>query len=169
MRINTNLNRAMAAVVLTLVPGCSLWRSPARTTKLNTGMSERSMLEMTEQKDRKRDATALFLHQDSAKHRYELLIWPKGKFSFSADSGFSGEAAQVMLSGSRQDFGWSAGATELKEVDKGKLTLAQEKHNKSDVQRQTVATAAGSGWKWLLAGMLCMGLFGVWLYWKTKN
>lgn len=43
--------------------------------------------------------TNRLLLQDSTQSAYRVEIWPMGKFSYSIDSGFVGQAQQVLISG----------------------------------------------------------------------
>lgn len=43
--------------------------------------------------------TNRLLLQDSTQSAYRVEIWPIGKFSYSADSGFVGQAQQVLING----------------------------------------------------------------------
>lgn len=45
------------------------------------------------------DSKVLRFYSDSSSYEEEVLIWPKGKFSFSPGTGFFGEAEKVQLKG----------------------------------------------------------------------
>lgn len=45
------------------------------------------------------DALVFRIYSDSNSYEEEVLIWPKGKFSYSPGTGFFGEAEKVQLKG----------------------------------------------------------------------
>ena len=97
---------------------------------------------------------------DSAGHHSIVQIWPKGRFTFSADAGFEGEADKVMVSSDS----WQAKVklslkdSTVKSSDELKFNGSRKEAVKAE-KKNTVKTETPAFW--LLMGLTVLAIAGV--------
>ncbi|WP_316746916.1 hypothetical protein [Pedobacter gandavensis] len=69
-------------LLLAGITGCGLFKNTAKSSKEVAS-----------------EATVLRFYSDSSSYQEEVLIWPKGEFSYSPGTGFFGEAEKVQVKG----------------------------------------------------------------------
>lgn len=146
--------------------GCSLLKSSKVITEQSKQLHESNTdLTFSEKKDVTRKSTDFVLYSDSMNHDYKIQFWPKGVFTFSAESGFVGEADSILISGRNRDRFSYSGMTRFEERDVGKLE-GKFKQRAQLVSNQQAKIKTGSvSWLWVFAGLLAAGF---WL-WRYKN
>jgi hypothetical protein len=147
----------LVAAVLLLFSSCGGMRNVDRSSehmrsKTDSSMKVRQLALVQENKA----SESLVLINDSLNNRYQVLIWPRGKFSYSAEKGFEGTAEKILISG-RVKKGHRAVAktltSEHKDVLK-KTDVAVQNHSEA-LQRSTAIKKVLS-WKTVLSYALVL-------------
>lgn len=159
--------RCMAGLLLLTSMGCGLWNSGKKTSQEQHVQSlEEKSMGLVAQHKRSTLTESFSFRQDSSGNQYQIMIWPKGKIVFSADSGFRGEAERVLISGKKTAYGTAAAALQKKEQDTGKIALHTSGRKAVNSATTTLSTAPIPWWKWALA---LAGLLGLLVLYKKYN
>lgn len=150
-------------LLLSLSVGCGLFSNTrASKEKAYLRQANKTDLEILEQKNLIKDSTGFIFYADSARHDYTIQFWPKGRFTFTAENGFSGEADSILIKGSsREQVGYSR-MVRLQEKDQGSVKGKLLASNKTSLEH-TVKTNS-VWWKWIGDGLILIVSIVVLLY-----
>jgi len=97
------MNRWNIAVMMLFVfTSCALFKRTEKTAgQSHLSQSNLNQLSNTEESTRLTNASTMRYLKDSSQLAYSIQLWPKGKFTFLPDGGFSGEFDSVKLQGNR--------------------------------------------------------------------
>lgn len=103
---------------------------------------------------------------DSSQHEFMLSVWPKGKFSFSLDSGFKGEAEKVELHG-RQAKQTSKLLQHTRVQDSSAISASTstQSERSSEVQKHK---KSWGGSVWVILLLFLVSAYGVWRVLKSR-
>ena len=165
--LNPMIRAAILILLCLLIQGCALLTGQKKEQQTAKSSSE-TVLELHGVNNLKENSLLLNLvdRKDSTVTNAQLEIWPKGKFSFSPEHGFVGEAERLK---------WHGQATSAASLQQ-RLTLTSE-HEQLEVldldlnQQQKVQAQVKtirSSWQgWLLLLLLVTpGLFIVFRHWR---
>jgi hypothetical protein len=132
-------------LVLLILSSCRILKKDQLTLKK---LDQKEQLQITEQRNTHSQQSQLLLI-DSSHKDFTMLLWPKGKFTFSVANGFDGEAEKILIKG-RQS---SQKMLSLKQETQHdgttrKAAYSNEKENTVMVKKNTFAM--GYNWYWLL-------------------
>jgi hypothetical protein len=138
---------------------CQLLRKEKVTLKQQ---SEKGELQILGQRHTLSQQNQLVLI-DSSHNDFELILLPKGKFTFSMANGFEGEAQQLMIKGKHT----SQKVLNIEQEKKQdsiqyKANYANEKESSTTIKKNKIST----GYNWLLLLALPV-LYG--FYWLNKR
>ena len=161
------MNRVVIILLLFLLStACNLFKNTSTAIdQSHQLLTKQTSLKNLEEKDRNSTSNRLTFYKDSDHQQYQVQFWPKGRFTFSSEQGFSGEADQVIISGNLNRTATAAQLVHVDEQDKGKIStnLSQQEKKVFD-QRQKVSKSFVS-WKWVLAGIVILSIM-LWLGYK---
>ncbi len=85
--------------------GCGLLKQTVKTTASSRQDSIlKTQFKAKDAQEAVKQTLSLTTHRDSAGAVYSMVLWPKGKFTFSTENGFEGEADSVLLTGENWAF-----------------------------------------------------------------
>lgn len=85
--------------------GCGMLRQTVKTVDASRQDSTvKTQVKVKDEQETVKQTWSLTTGKDSAGAIYHLSVWPKGRFTFSAEKGFEGEADSVQLSGENWAF-----------------------------------------------------------------
>ena len=85
--------------------GCGLLKQTAKTTALSRQDSTlKTQFKAKDAQEVVKQTLSLTVNSDSAGTIYSMLLWPKGRFTFSTEKGFEGEADSMKLTGANWAF-----------------------------------------------------------------
>ena len=106
---------------------------------------------LVENRDWLNRSNALTLYADSSNQDYTIQLWPKGRFSYSAETGFSGEADKILITGKSKSGSSSLATVDSEESDQGKTEIQTNlKEGTSSSQKDKLKKSSVS-WKVVLA------------------
>ncbi|MBB6498992.1 hypothetical protein [Pedobacter cryoconitis] len=156
-------------LLLSLSAGCGLFSNTrASKEKAYLRQANKTDLEILEQKNLIKDSTGFIFYADSARHDYTIQFWPKGRFTFTAENGFSGEAHSILIKGSsREQVGYSR-MVRLQEKDQGSVKEKLRVSNRA-IHKQAHIVKTNSDWgKWVGGGLILIAIIGLLLYLLKK-
>ena len=125
--------------------GCGLLRQTDKTE----GSSRRDSISKTEvsvkdEKTAAKQTLSLTINKDSTGAIYQLLVWPKGRFTFSSEKGFEGEADSIQLNGENWAFENHSEilSTDEQQTVKSAVQGKQEVNAKSVQEKRTTSSYA---------------------------
>ena len=106
---------------------------------------------LLEKRDWLNKRSGITLYADSSNQDYTIQLWPKGRFSYSAETGFTGEADKVLISGRSNKGSSSSRMVHAEESDQGKTEIQTNlKEGASSSQKDKLKKSSVS-WKVVLA------------------
>lgn len=85
--------------------GCGLLRQTVKTTASSRQDSTiKTQFKAKDAQEAVKQTLSLTANRDSAGATYNMLLWPKGRFTFSTEKGFEGEADSIQLNGENWAF-----------------------------------------------------------------
>lgn len=147
--------------------GCGLLKQTVKTVDATRQDSTlKTEVNLKDERELVKKSLSLTTKRDAAGATYQLLLWPKGKFTFSAEKGFEGEADSIRLNG--EDWAFENHSEILSTDDQQKAQLAvegkQELKTKSVQEKTSIKSYADYK---LIIGLTVM-LF-VLLFWFLKK
>jgi len=155
------------AVMLISMFGCNLLKNTStESAKSKQNYGEKFQMDLLEQKKLEMNKGSLFIHQDSSVQDYTVQLWPKGAFTYSASSGFSGEADHILITGRKKFAVRDSTSTQLRIQDSGRVE-GQLKQQVQYKNKDTNTTKTASPPSLLILGILLMIIVaGIWLFKK---
>ena len=150
-----------AFVVVTLT-ACQLLRKDKLSVKK---LSEKQELQGVAQKTTHSEQNQLVLI-DSSHHDFTMVLWPKGKFTFSLINGFEGEAEKIFIRG-KQTQQKLLNMKHEKRQDSAafKVNYSNQKQSSNSVQKNKINV--GYNWGWVLVLLVIFVL--IWGYMRFKR
>ena len=106
---------------------------------------------LLEKRDWLNKRSGITLYTDSSNQDYTIQLWPKGRFSYSAETGFAGEADKIMIRGKSKKGSSSSKMVRTEESDQGKTEIQTNlKEGASSSQKDKLKKSSVS-WKVVLA------------------
>jgi len=166
MRVTFLCGRVNALLCLSLtIQSCGLMKKTE-----NTKMQSSSLLDIsnhsksTHALQTNTKSLHMIFEKDSVQQAYQVQLWPKGKFTFSAAHGFEGEAERIIISG------------ELQQHSKHRELSTSEQQNKEHQQTEKQVTktqkeseknekkSSSADFRWVIMGIILLVFGGIWLY-----
>jgi hypothetical protein len=157
---NFNLNHSLLltrskypllAGLLLVLSSCGGMRNVEKDRAKEQIVLDRSMsLQYLDRLKSERKIKSLLFKKDSSSGSYQVQIWPKGNFKFSADQGFEGNAAQVLVQGTTQQVGETLSKNVVAEQSDQLTSTALEKEGHSNRLEVSRAIKKQVSWKTLL-------------------
>jgi hypothetical protein len=150
------MKQIFTIIIILSLCSCQLLKKDKQILKK---LSQQEQFEVTGQRNTLLKQSQLVLI-DSNHHDYTMMLWPKGKFTYSLAEGFKGEAEQILLKG--------------KQANQKQLSLVQgikqdslvvgaryisDKESISVVKKRKLNL--GYNWTWLLLIPICYILYQV--------
>ena len=155
-------------ILLVTVTGCGMLRDTSKTAEADHQLLQRSSdLKVESAHEQIKKGSSVLLFSDSSNQDYTLQVWPKGRFSYSASSGFEGEAEKVLVSGKLKQSGYGSVMSGLEETSKSQTKFSREKQSKMASGRKLTVSKKTVSLKWVIVGVVAL-LFAVFLFYKLK-
>lgn len=154
-------------LIVFLLTGCSLVRNTKKAfaeEQIVTNKKTTLKLDATKESIEGKRLMAQF--RDSSGHSYAVEIWPKGSFSFDNESGFSGEATKVLISGKQDKLTSRALKLEGKTVTKEFQLLEGQATEKLKILKGEKLIQNSPSWKWMLVLLVVAGAAVYW--WRSR-
>ena len=153
---------------ISVILSCGMLQRSVKET--NDFESERlisTALQQQNHLEKQTEAESVTFYADSTNHQYQVQVWPKGDFSFSADKGFQGKANKVLITGNLKGSSKGAGKTKTgqKVTDQSRYNQ-QSKNEVKSAQSSVTKKRSPSAW-WLLGAVLLLSA-GILTYYKFK-
>ena len=114
----------VAAGLVVFTSSCSILKNTDSSYRKSDQQSSyqvnRSLLE---KRDWLNKRSGITLYTDSSNQDYTIQLWPKGRFSYSAETGFSGEADKILITGKSKSGSSSLATVDSEESDQGKTEI----------------------------------------------
>ena len=158
MKLKIYLITVLAVVTVT---SCELLRKDKLSVK---NLSEKQELQGVAQKTMRSEQNQLVLI-DSSHHDFTMMLWPKGKFTFSLTNGFEGEAEKILIKG-KQTQQKLLNMKHEKRLNSAvfKVNYSNQKQSSNSVQKNKINV--GYNWGWVLVLLVIFVL--IWVYMRFK-
>jgi len=167
----TDLYKCMALFAgnLILMIGCGLFKNTVTDLQQSHEQTTSgTKVQSLAQRDWLSRSGSVSFYRDSSNLDYFIQIWPRGRFSFSAGEGFSGEADKIQVTGKAKAGSVSSERHSSLQQDKGKLQKEHISEKKSVADQKLKIKKSAVSWKWVIAGFAFMGVLSCFLYTKLK-
>lgn len=156
--------------IVFIVIGCSLFKDVATQRNMKKEMIKSSKEEdLKLSLSRTKQDRVFLLTQDSGNSRYQVLLWPKGQFSFNTETGFVGEAEKLMIEGNVSSLKTSMASKISKESEETGAELNASERESSTTKDTGKLRSTSVSWKWVLVTGLIAVMLIAWLYRKFKR
>lgn len=144
-------NAAVMAGLVLLLSACGGIRNVEKHGEHTKSSSDSSLSVLQVQVQQKAKALEqLTVKTDSTKRSYIIQIWPKGKFSYSAEHGFEGMADKILISGKFKQAQQLLSTNSLKESQSQFAEQRFELEKHSDLEKKKTAINKAVSWKTVL-------------------
>jgi hypothetical protein len=145
--------------VIYLFQGCGLVRNANREVKQGVSKERtNTMLTQVGSLVSSRKSEGLILRKDSADKVYTIQFWPKGRFSFSTEHGFVGEADKVIVNAYTKEGSVTSAQKHSEEASSAQWKdVLKQTQDKKDLEKQHIVKTSVS-WKWILILALCVAV-----------
>jgi hypothetical protein len=156
MKYKIHFTITLVALILT---SCQLFEKEKLTSKAQGQKEELQLVQQRNTLSQKNDLVLI----DSSHNDFELMLWPKGKFTFSVANGFEGEAERILIKG-KQTKQKVLNITQETKQDSTqfKANYSNEKASSITVKKNKIS----AGYNWFLLLVLPV-LYG--FYWLNKR
>ncbi|WP_316839124.1 hypothetical protein [Pedobacter gandavensis] len=144
--------------------GCSLVRNTKKAfAEEQIVTNKKTTLKLDATKESVEGKRLMAQFRDSSGHSYAVEIWPKGSFSFDNESGFSGEATKVLISGKQDKLISGALKLEGKTLTKELRSVEEKATERLNTQKREKLIQNSPSWKYILALFVLTALAFYWL------
>lgn len=145
-------------VLINCLMGCGLQQRTSTTNKEKKEYSKTSDVSLSEMEQVLLEAQSLTLFTDSTHQDYQVQLWPKGPFTYSASTGFEGEAEKVVISGDIKGLKKGTGSSMLKTNASSQAELESKTSAKLNMDKsEVIKKAAPSAW-FVFAALLLLAV-----------
>ena len=146
------MKRLVTAGWLMVLASCSILKNSNSNKHIAQQQSSyQASGHLVENRDWLNRSRALTFYADSSNQDYTIQLWPKGRFSYSAEAGFSGEADKILITGKSTSGSSSLAKVDSEESDRGKTEIQTNlKAGTSSSQKDKLKKSSVS-WKVILA------------------
>ena len=146
------MKRLVAAGWLMVLASCSILKNTDSNKHIAQQQSSyQASGHLVENRDWLNRSRALTFYADSSNQDYTIQLWPKGRFSYSAETGFTGEADKILITGKSKSGSSSLAKVDSEESDQGKTEIQTNlKAGTSSSQKDKLKKSSVS-WKVVLA------------------
>ncbi|EDM37885.1 hypothetical protein PBAL39_15709 [Pedobacter sp. BAL39] len=156
--------------IIFVVIGCNMFKDVALQRSLNKNDDKASKsTQLTSSWEGLKEMSYFTLVRDSGSRQYQVMLWPKGPFSFTEDGGFTGEAEKVMITGNVSSVNTSTGLMKGMEKLNGDVQVKSDENHTAVATSKTESQTKTVSWKWCLIAGIVVVAFGIWLYKKSKR
>ena len=159
-----------AAGLVVFSASCGMFKN---TENSNSKSRRQSSYELNhsilEEKDWLSKSGSLTFYADSNNQDYTIQLWPVGRFSYSPEKGFTGEAEKILITDKSKSGSTYAGMTNTEESDKGRVDIRASEKNKSESAEQQKTKKSSVSWKVILAFIGLVVIIVWFIYNKVKK
>jgi len=156
--------------LLLFIYGCGTLKNTSSDATESAHLSRNQQsLQQQEEDGLDSTGTKLSISRDTASMEYDMQIWPKGKVSYSSETGFTGEAEKIFIHGKFNTGSSSSSSDAAAKHKKRKRSTAIKQTDKTTVNQSSQSKKSSPAWKWQLAGLIVVALAGWFVYNKLKN
>jgi len=156
--------------LLLFIYGCGTLKNTGSDARESTGLSlNQQSLKQQEEDDLDSAGTAISISSDTSSREFSAQIYPKGKVSYSPETGFSGFADKITIYGKSNYGSTHSSFDAAAKHKKTKRSTAIKQIDKATVKQSSQSKKSSPAWKWQLAGLLIVALAGWFVYKKLKN
>ena len=158
-------------VLILFSMGCSLLKTTETSTnKTSASASDQKNVKLNEEQIAQESFNSVKFTADSSEDFYRIFVWPKGKFSYSSEHGFEGEAEHLLITGRSKNV--QKTKEDLSRTTQSKTNLAVNVQQDAKAQRtinQQNKRSFLEGKMLILTFLLfSIGVFVVWKWWKRS-
>ena len=140
--------------VLYFIMSCGMLKNSTKSSAEESReyANESALAGSTDQRQSK-ESESLIFYSDSTNHAYQVQLWPKGPFKFSAATGFEGEAERMLFSGNLRGSKKSTESVTSKteRTDHAQLNVQSKEKAKSE-KTSVLKKTTPSVW-WVIGGL----------------
>ena len=131
-----------------------LQKSEKVTHKSEDKIESSSQLQGKSNTEKTATAELLTFYTDSADHQYWIQLRPKGEFTFSAATGFKGQADKVLISGSVKSSKRGGGLTKTDQKEKIQTEINLQTKSKDFSQKSSASKKTVPSVWWVLGALI---------------
>lgn len=147
------------------IHSCGLMKKTEKTTEYSSAMLDSSShTKSISSQENNTNSLRMVFKKEDVQLAYQVQLWPKGKFTFSAEHGFEGEAERIVISGEAQQ------NTNLAELSTMQLqnkeqqqSEKQERKTQKEIEKKEIKSIS-TDFRWVIGGVVLLILVGIWLY-----
>jgi len=168
--INNRMGGLAILPVLFFFCGCGLFKNVLRKTSIERTVQDRK-LELTFKKDAvlttKQESKRWMV--DSGKYSYLLELWPRGKFVFSPELGFQGEAERMRITGTHQAASKETTVDQVERQTELTTQTSAKLNDRADNQLKTKNVESVVSWKIILSILVISIILTLWYLAKKSS
>jgi len=135
-----------------------LQRTTLTTDKDNQEYSNNTRLSVAKAQEQQLESQSLTFFTDSTNHDYQVQLWPKGPFKYSASSGFEGEAQKVLISGNVKGMRKGNGSTTSKAKGSSLEVLDHQASGKAKTEQSSVIKKSARSVWWVFGSLILLAV-----------
>ena len=138
------------------------------TTKTLSELTDETKLDLamkaeTELKD---NSLKMIVRDDSLNKDWNIQLWPKGKFTFSPQNGFEGEAEKVLINGRSFERNRSKETEAVDKTQKSSIDISLHEKKKNVKTAKQEEKSIRQNYSWLLYCGFLLGIFVLLFYFQ---
>lgn len=142
-----------------IISGCGMFRNTVKTTDLSRQEAvAKTKFNIQEEQENLKKTMNVVVDKDSSGLVYQFMVWPKGRFSFTAEKGFEGEADSVKLIGNSWSLGNHLESVGVEEQQKIELLTTGEQLIKNKSIEENKNTKSSPSYTWIIGGLIALCL-----------
>jgi len=156
----------LAAGLVVFSASCSMFKNTEHSnSKSRQQSSYEAKQSIVEEKNWLSKTGSLTFYSDSTHQDYTIQLWPVGRFSYSLEKGFTGEAHRILITDKSKSGSAYADMANTEESDKGKVDIQTSAKEKTESAEQQKTKKSSVSWKVILA-VIGLVMIAIWFTYK---
>ena len=163
--------KRLLIICLISISGCALLKTTQKSiNEASVSEDKQKTIKASEANTNMNRYEGSSFSTDSTADGYQIVVKPKGRFSFSPEDGFAGEAESVLISGWRKGVKNRLENSSADEQSSTKREVELKENTSSNHSVNQEIKASFFNWKVLLVAFILLSLafFLVWLRWFKR-
>ena len=153
-----NFKVISSCVLILCLISCGLLQRNSTSNSNEEEFSSASNMSLAETEQVLLEAQSLTFFTDSTSHDYQVQLWPKGPFKYSASTGFEGEAEKVLISGDMKGLKKESASSLLKTKATNDSQFESNISEKDHTERTAVTKKATPAIWFVLGGLVLLAI-----------
>jgi len=148
---------------------CGMMKQTKKTSdQSNQRYGNNTEIKSTLNDDHSLKSVNMVYQKDSSQTAWQIQLWPKGRFVFSAGKGFEGEAEKILITGLHRSESSLEGLNTSDEERKLAIKSDVKQKIKAESSAKKEVVSASLSWKWIVILLFIASAMIFWLLRKYR-